>query len=876
MAASVDRKLLRQTKFPPEFNQKVDIQKINVEVMKKWIAGKITEILKSDDDIVIELCFGLFEGSRFPDIKSLQISLTGFLDKDAPKFCKELWNLCLSAQSSPRGVPKELLEAKKLELLQEKEIWSRTLSARFRLIDLRRDEGPQAFGGRRHDEKLTVTSHAAVAEAGLMVEADLPLDLCPNHAPPLADDGALGYLHRGLDQLLLAVREEREADRGALQRVRVLHRPDNEPDECHARGLQVEAEHRRGQGGNDASRRGGRRHRSPSSLSADRRGKRADIVRSRPKRDARRLSRSPDNVQDRRRRRSSRSGSRSGSGTPDRREKRRRSLQSNHLLFIVHHFYLIHYIVSFATPPPAAVSPFSTPSCRSLSPARPHHVFQFKTSQSGGNEEDSSQMYDKNKAGSSGPPPGFNIEEAKKPLPKDEPKDDAKAGAPPAATESNKSDEQLQSSKTSAAAATATTITAKSAEDAKLTDVAVEKRAKTGPTEGKEHELDHYWQGTKLLAAEVKISMKLALKMAAGYELSRREHRQLQRTVQDLGRLVPFSVFVIVPFAELLLPVALSLFPNLLPSTYESQSSREAKATRLRETRKGVSTFLRNTLRETSFPVSSKSAKKEEFLEFFRKVRATGESPTREDVIKVCKIFKDDLTLDNLSRPQLVGMCKYMNLNSFGTDAWLRYQIRHRMRQIKRDDKAISFEGVDSLSVPELQMACAARGIRTWGMSPARLREDLQLWLDLRLKYNIPSTLLVLSNAFMYTSGKDSEINSQIEALQAVLSAIPEELFHEMELEVHNAEGAATNKQRLEVLKEQQELIEEENKQAASSKNEDGVAVGEDVKDDKDIDEKPAPKTEKEAMTGEDAVAKEAAEAEHDEEAVAAAQVKKD
>ncbi|KIW57213.1 hypothetical protein, variant [Exophiala xenobiotica] len=371
-------------------------------------------------------------------------------------------------------------------------------------------------------------------------------------------------------------------------------------------------------------------------------------------------------------------------------------------------------------------------------------------------------------------------------------------------------------------------------------------------------EIMHYWDGTKLLAAEVKISSKLALKMAAGYELSRRENRQLQRTVQDLGRLVPFSVFVIVPFAELLLPVALKLFPNLLPSTYEGQKSRENKAAQLRETRKQVSSFLRNTLRETGLPVSAINAKKEEFTEFFRKVRATGESPSKEDVIKVCKIFKDDLTLDNLSRPQLVGMCKYMNLNTFGTDAMLRYQIRHRMRQIKRDDKAISFEGVDSLSVPELQMACASRGLRTHGMSPGRLREDLQMWLDLRLKYNIPSTLLVLSNAYMYTSGKDSAIDSQIDALQAVLSSIPEELFHEIELEVHNAEGAATNKQRLEVLKEQQELIEEENEQAESSKTEDSKVANKGVKDDKDIDEKP--KAEAKAS----GAAKEAQEAETD------------
>lgn len=90
--------------------------------------------------MVIELCFNLLEGDRFvsillpifrsltliadlrpkPDIKKLQIQLTGFLEKDTPKFCKELWKLCLSAQENPQGVPHELLEAKKAELLKEK------------------------------------------------------------------------------------------------------------------------------------------------------------------------------------------------------------------------------------------------------------------------------------------------------------------------------------------------------------------------------------------------------------------------------------------------------------------------------------------------------------------------------------------------------------------------------------------------------------------------------------------------------------------------------------------------------------------------------------------------------------------------------------
>ncbi|KAL6813320.1 LETM1-like domain-containing protein [Trichoderma sp. SZMC 28013] len=436
----------------------------------------------------------------------------------------------------------------------------------------------------------------------------------------------------------------------------------------------------------------------------------------------------------------------------------------------------------------------------------------------------------------SGPPPGFNAELAKKPLPKD-PSSAAK-----------KSDAEANAKDASANASIAQSD--KAADDASLTELAAKKDELSGQKElakKKEEEVkltvwqkvkkeaQHYWDGSKLLATEVRISWRLALKMAAGYELTRRENKQLRRTVQDLGRLVPFSIFVIVPLGEALIPLALKLFPNMLPSTFEGQKSKEAKASLLRSTRKEVSSFMRQTLKETGLPLSqaTATAQKEEFANFFRKVRSTGEAPTDQDVIKVCKIFRDDMTLDNLSRPQLVSMCRYMGLNTFGTDSMLRYQIRHRMRQIKRDDKAIAYEGADSLTVAELQLACAARGIRTHSVSPARMRADLQTWLDLRLKEGVPSTLLVLSNAYMYGQGS-GEGSSQIEALVGVLSSIPEELFHEIELEVHNAEGAATNKQRLEVLKEQQELIEEEEQQNQESQTT-GFATPRDVDD---IDEK--------------------------------------
>ncbi|KAF2682680.1 LETM1-domain-containing protein [Lentithecium fluviatile CBS 122367] len=467
-------------------------------------------------------------------------------------------------------------------------------------------------------------------------------------------------------------------------------------------------------------------------------------------------------------------------------------------------------------------------------------------------------------AGGTFPPPGFSTEQAKKPLPKEEqqkPGEKKSSSGLPDVTIPK--DEPTASPKTKAHEARSLSELAaeKVAADTKEEKKALAKKEeKQKPTlwQKVKHEASHYWDGTKLLVAEVKISSKLALKMAAGYELTRREHRQLKRTVEDLGRLVPFSVFVIVPFAELLLPVALKLFPNMLPSTYEGQASKDAKAKTLRSTRKEVSNFLRQTLKETGLPVSAENAQRAEFSEFFRKVRTTGESPSQDEIIKVCKIFKDDLTLDNLSRPQLVAICRYMNMASFGTDNFLRYQIRVRMRQIKRDDRAIAFEGVNSLSVPELQAACASRGLKTHGVSPARLREDIQTWLDLRLKYGVPSTLLVLSNAFVYAQGKESEMTSQLDALEAVLSSIPEELYHEIELEVHTAEGAATNKQRLEVLKEQQELIEEENQQSQGHENKataspkDTENIDEDDKPKRKVEE-PEKSEEAEASTGDTA-----------------------
>lgn len=59
----------------------------------------------------------------------MQINLTGFLNgKNARVFMEELWDLLVSAQSNPSGIPTKLLEAKKVEL-RERELEHGRVSA---------------------------------------------------------------------------------------------------------------------------------------------------------------------------------------------------------------------------------------------------------------------------------------------------------------------------------------------------------------------------------------------------------------------------------------------------------------------------------------------------------------------------------------------------------------------------------------------------------------------------------------------------------------------------------------------------------------------------------------------------------------------------
>ena len=55
-----EKKLMAKMKFPPEYVHKVDMSKVHLEVLKPWVAKKVSTILSSVDRAMFILMLELF------------------------------------------------------------------------------------------------------------------------------------------------------------------------------------------------------------------------------------------------------------------------------------------------------------------------------------------------------------------------------------------------------------------------------------------------------------------------------------------------------------------------------------------------------------------------------------------------------------------------------------------------------------------------------------------------------------------------------------------------------------------------------------------------------------------------------------------------
>ena len=364
-------------------------------------------------------------------------------------------------------------------------------------------------------------------------------------------------------------------------------------------------------------------------------------------------------------------------------------------------------------------------------------------------------------------------------------------------------------------------------------------------------EMAHYWAGTKLLWVEIKIATRLLFKTLRGQPLTRRERKQMTRTTADVFRLVPFAAFVLIPFMEVFLPVAIKLFPGMLPTTFRDELKHEEELKKRLKAKLEVARFLQDTVKVMAKGLKQSRSgytreKADKLYDFMKKVRSGDATVTNDDITRFSRLFGDEFTLDHISRGQLTNMCKFVGLSPYGTDSYLRRQLKDKLKELKLDDKVIAREGVESLSVAELQSVSRARGMRADTADRELLERQINDWLELSLNAKLPPSLLVLSRAFTITTEarraagvEDAEVVSgagdvswgdeQVDALaakerqaaamkdiQETLATLPEEVVISVTEERQMASSRAEQVARkLEFLEQEEELIEEENAERA-------------------------------------------------------------
>ncbi|KAH8045764.1 hypothetical protein JL722_14037 [Aureococcus anophagefferens] len=160
-----DKKLIKKLtaagKFDASLDQKLNIEKVNVEVMVRWVNERLTELLGFEDDVVVNLVENMLTQTQ-----------DAFSGQAAP-FVAELWKLLLDAQDAPHGIPRAFVERKKAELLKRQATRDGDKAA------IRKAGGRDAGGGRED---------AAAARAGTARPASAPRrprrPRCPRAPPP--------------------------------------------------------------------------------------------------------------------------------------------------------------------------------------------------------------------------------------------------------------------------------------------------------------------------------------------------------------------------------------------------------------------------------------------------------------------------------------------------------------------------------------------------------------------------------------------------------------------------------------------------------------------------------------------------------------------
>ncbi|GAW79797.1 hypothetical protein, conserved [Plasmodium gonderi] len=306
--------------------------------------------------------------------------------------------------------------------------------------------------------------------------------------------------------------------------------------------------------------------------------------------------------------------------------------------------------------------------------------------------------------------------------------------------------------------------------------------------------------GVLLFLTNMKISKNLIIKRLKGHRLSYSEYKLLIRTMNDMFKLIPFSFFIIVPFAEFLLPLFLKIYPNLLPSTFKNNDDNFMNIKKNLYAKQQLAKFLQQLIEEKEKQLNENigidsEKKKQILIKFHQQLINKDEKDINPflsvaDTLKIAKIFKEDFVLDQMNLKTLQTICHLLGLKPYGIHYHVVLQLRHHFLRLQREDRELIYEGVDNLKKNTLIEICKDRGMN-FNTTEKEMKLQIQQWLELASIKEVPYILLlyircvVVTHAIMdiqdenkvnsATSEKDTK-NSNMDDKQKLIQEAKEKL----------------------------------------------------------------------------------------------------
>lgn len=247
---------------------------------------------------------------------------------------------------------------------------------------------------------------------------------------------------------------------------------------------------------------------------------------------------------------------------------------------------------------------------------------------------------------------------------------------------------------------------------------------------------------------------------------------KMQKVRRDVIKFIPFSLFIIVPGLELLLPAWLVIFPNSIPSQFQSESARRKKLEKLLENRDLAAEKLLYKFPKYFNKVEKSNhlteVEKEQLKELLRLTRNSKDIMVT-NLLQYKHLFKKYADFRHFKVSTLQQMGYFMGLDPvtgvntinnllsfFGlkidisspyvkwfTKMIMIRELRLFFRKIRREDAYLSMEKMSNFEEYKIDSILIERGIEIENKTKKHKLNDYKLWQTVSNLNNVPDTMLV-------------------------------------------------------------------------------------------------------------------------------------